>query len=648
MQLRALGPVVLLATGVGAAAGWLLWESPAQDAPPGEPAPLLPSPPPSATAADATQTASADDATHDGFPEDCLAALALPASNSELLRKRSERVIEHFLRQQGDERRQALIADLAGYAPRIPEALARLQRKARRYPFDAWRRYATPQPTGERYLSRREMGRVRTLLATEGVEALIASTDAAVLQGLWNPGTTLVSYLIKEHGDALSAALPAVAKALPVGLHELATAIEIGTAPADFARLLQAADVDPAATWHDSNLAKLAAIYTRPDILRLLTARGVDATARPREGRGAILDDIAASAEPADAASTAALADVVQQLAAAGARPELPSTLRTLAAWLPEASLPPLHPASTAAVLLVADTVATVAAMDADWTRKIEAARRVEQRCDAQLDDFRRAASAFRATDLTPKQRYQEVRRRRVERGRAASRRAAEERTESAADEARRRAVDEMYRTLIDARGQGRWQDFVAAVDQVASRFGGYPGTSLRLAITEAPLEAILQLAERHGPLPGNAIYHLASYRHHWRSDAAEIAEALEPFGLDLHYVDTEGQNAFTGLAQAFLDKDDQWQMAEYLASRSVAVKPRPFGLDPLDVTLRMLALHPSGPGRIRFVRFLLDHGAPVEPSHRELAAQVFLADERVHRRLVEAVPELALRAPDG
>ena len=642
MQLRALGPVVLLATGVGAAAGWLLWDSPAQDAPPGEPALLLPSPPPSATAADATQTASADDATHDGFPDDCLAALALPASNSELLRKRRERVIEHFLRQHGDERRQALIADLAGYAPRIPEVLARLH-DAWRHQGDRWRRYVTPQPTGS-YISRREMGRVRTLLATEGVEAMIASTDATVLQATWNPGTTVVSYLIKEHGDALSAALPAVAKALPVGLHELATAIEFGTAPADFARLLQAADVDPAATWQDSNLAKLAAIYTRPDILRLLTARGVDATARPRQGAGSILDDIAARARSADVASTAALADVVQQLAVAGARPELPSTLRTLAEWLPDAALPPLHPASAAAVLVVADTVATVAAMDADWTRKIEAAHRVEQRCDAQLDDFRRAASAFKATDLTPKQRYQEVRRRRVERGRAASERAAEERAEAAADEARRRAINEMF----DAKRQGRWQDFVAAVDQLTSRFGGYPRTPLQIAVTEAPLEAIVQLAERHGPLPHNTIYSLASYRHSWRSDAAAVAEALEAFGLDLHYVDLEGQNAFTGLAQAFLDKEDQWRMAEYLASRSVAVKPRPFGLDPLDVTLRMLALHPNGPGRIRFARFLLDHGAPVEPSHLELAAQVFLADEGTHRRLVESVPELALRAPDG
>ena len=645
MQLRALGPVVLLATGVGAAAGWLLWESPAQDARLGEPAPLLPSPPPSAAApGDATPTASADDTTdHDGFPEDCLAALAVPASNSELLEKRRERVIEHFLRQHGDERRQALIADLAGYAPRLPEVLARFQHDAWRHQGDRWRRYVTPQPTGS-YVSRREMGRVRTLLATEGVEAMIASTDATVLQATWNPGTTVVSYLIKEHGDALSAALPAVAKALPVGLHELATAIEFGTPPADFARLLQAADVDLAATWDDSNLAKLAAIYTRPDILRLLTARGVDATTRPQQGAGTILDDIAARTRSADVASTAALADVVQQLAVAGARPELPSTLRTLAEWLPDAALPPLHPASAAAVLLVADTVATVAAMDADWTRKIEAAHRVEQRCEAQLDNYRRTASAFKATDLTSKQRYQEVRRRRVERGRAASERAAEERTESAADEARRRAINEMF----DARRQGRWQDFVAAVDHLATQYGGYPRTPLQIAVTEAPLETIIQLAERHGPLPHNAIYHLASHRHPWRSDAAAVAEALEPFGLDLHYVDLEGQNAFTGLAQAFLDKEDQWRMAEYLASRSVAVKPRPFGLDPLDVTLRMLALHPSGPGRIRFARFLLDHGAPVEPSHLELAAQVFLADERVHRRLVEAAPELALRAPDG
>ena len=92
----------------------------------------------------------------------------------------------------------------------------------------------------------------------------------------------------------------------------------------------------------------------------------------------------------------------------------------------------------------------------------------------------------------------------------------------------------------------------------------------------------------------------------------------------------------------------NQWQLAAYLASHSVAVKPRPFGLDPLDRILIELAAGPNVPGRIRFARFLIDHGAPVESSHLELAAQLYRADERAYRRLVELVPELASQAPGG
>lgn len=50
----------------------------------------------------------------------------------------------------------------------------------------------------------------------------------------------------------------------------------------------------------------------------------------------------------------------------------------------------------------------------------------------------------------------------------------------------------------------------------------------------------------------------------------------------------------------------------------------------------------------VGFARFLIEHGAPVEASHLELAGQLLAKDEEAYRRLVYAVPELASRVPGG
>ena len=446
--------------------------------------------------------------------------------------------------------------------------------------------------------------------------------DAAVLQAYWTPGTSLIAYLMQEHGEGLWAALPAVADSLPLGIHGLATAIANGVPAADFALLLEAADVDPAATWlNGANLAKVAAIHRRPEILRLLTARGVDAVARPRWGYGTILDDIAARAEPESAADTEALTDVVRQLTAAGAQPDLPSTLRTLAERLPGVALPRLNPEAAALADSLGDVVAAFAALDADWMQKIDAADRLEQRCEAQLADFEGSAAAFQATDLAAKQRYQEVLRKRLERMWEEWQRKADEQRAAAADEAPadRRGEDELYDALLLATQDDQWQDAVALADQIG---GNAHRILLEMALgSDAPLDVVLELVQRHGSLPESAMQTIG-FR---RGDAA-IAEALEPFGLDVHYVDEEGHNAFTRLARNFMGTEHEWRLAEYLASRSVAVKPRPFGLDPLDRVLMDIVASPrvDSEAGVGFARFLIDHGAPVEASHLELAAQLF------------------------
>ena len=639
---RYAGVAILLTVGAGLAAFWLFQQPPVADVQLGASAPPTPdSVQLPKAAATATETASAEDAADDQPTADCLAALAAPETSSRLLREQRQQAIEGFLEQQGDEHQRALIADLAGYT--LPAS----KDSSEGFTYVAWARYKAPSSPSERELTGDERRRLRTVLVTQGVEALIDAVDAATLQAYWTPGTSLIAHLMQEHGEALWAVLPAVAGSLPLGAHELATAIANGVSAADFALLLEAGDADPAATWlNGANLAKVAAIHRRPQILRLLTARGVDAVARPRWGYGTILDDIAARAKPENAADIQALADVVRQLTAAGAQPDLPSTLRTLAEWLPGVALPRLSPEAAALAGSLGDAVAEVAALDADWTRKIDAADRLEQRCEAQLADFEGSATAFQATGLAAKQRYQEVLRKRLERTWEEWQRKADEQRAAAADEAPadRRGEDELYDALPLAVQDDQWQDAVALADQIG---GNAHRILLEMALgNDAPRDVVLELVQRHGSLPERAMLTIG-FR---RGDAAAIAEALEPFGLDVHYVDEEGHNAFTRLARNFMGTEHEWRLAEYLASRSVAVKPRPFGLDPLDRILMDLVAYPSvgTDGRVRFARFLLDHGAPVEASHLELAAQLFNKDERAYRRLVDAVPELALRAPSG
>ena len=552
--------------------------------------------------------------------EDCLAALAVPEGSSRLLAEQRTLDIGGFLERLGSPLEKDLIADMAGYRPQTASFLDN------GLPASLFWTYSAPNPAGERRLPAAERRALEGLLAGgEGLWEL----DDATLGSRWGD-TSFAGHLIRltrERGEALRRTLPSLAGRLPITSHELAIAIEAGVPLADFSALVDAASVDLAATWlNGANLAKLAAIHGRPEILGFLMSSGVDPLAATSWGHRTVLDDIASLPKPPDAEPLAA---VVERLIAAGGRPRLPSTLAALRKWLPDTALPPLHPDAAAAITPALESAArTVAEMDAQWQQRIVAAERMEERCEA-LARSDRFAGAFEGTGLAAKQRHSDALLRREQRWLDSLGDATGAGGESS----------EAEQALIDAVSDGRWTDALAIADEI----GGHRHLILlHIALgADAPRDVLLALAQHNGGVvPKEAASYLADND---RPDASAIAEALEPFGFDPHHVDELGRNAFSVLAEGDLDQEGAWRFARYLASRSVTAKPTAFGLDPLDITLqRLLKLPRWRRGNIRFARFLIDHGAPVEVSHRQLARRIATADANIYQLLVATVPELA------
>lgn len=594
---------------------------------PHAPAPSHPVEPVSASSASAATPSVAND-TSTG----CIEALAELGGNSQLMAEEKQLAVGSFIKAQGSPLEQELLADLAGIRPDLGNALDN------GLPVALFWKYGAPRPSETNSFTADEQRRIENLLGA-------AWAEAARL-----PKTMLAAHLIREHGDAPSA-LQMLDGVLPIGPYELVVAIEIGWAPADFQALFEASNANIEASWYNgANLAKVAAAHLRPDILRFLMSRGADPTTDLWWGHGSVLDDIV-SMRIAALASTPAtrseqhqkedvFADVARQLIAAGDRPYLPSTLSALNTWLPGTPMPTLHP--NAAALLtpsMAATAETVAALDAEWNEKVEAAERLERRCETMMvESIEHGTSAFHGTDLAAKQRYQEVLERRE--ARRFDELATVQRGESKEDEAPRDGPATQTReALLQAVLERRWSDAVVIADQ-EGRLALVFVLTIALQ-SDAPLDVLVALIDRTGgAVPPDALRSLAQNR---RPDAAQIAEALERYGLDPHAVDAEGRNGFTFIAGTYFEREGAWRFAEYLANHAVTVKPSAHGLDPLDtVLLRLLDLPSVSRASIPFVRFLIDQGAPIEPSHLQLAKSISKADAETYRRLVRVVPELA------
>ena len=425
---------------------------------------------------------------------------------------------------------------------------------------------------------------------------------------------------------------------LTFGQREVGRAIEYGVTPDVLERLLEISGTNPQFTssYNGSNLARLAAIHGKPDLLRVL----IELRSDPSVGSRSVLDELALVMPEQDDGS---YSDVVEQLVDAGDRPYLP-TLERLRRVMPMVALPSLHPE---AVALLEDPKARRLAgqfrelLDT-WNARIEEARDIEKRCEPV------AVRSESLSTLTAKQIFQ-------------SKLEADRANDPALDEARAllALAEETIQSgeapehvvafgrMLDLWETGLWTDALALSEEWNL---GFDSLVRRTLLRGAPFEVAIDLIQRNGgKLPEESIILLTS--NPWPGGARLADRLVDVYGIDVRYVDEDGRNAFDHVSEHIHDpfdltgngvNTDAREIAQFLAERGVPVTRQSKGLDPLDnVLLRAIERPRSLLAVAEFARFLIEHGAPVEPSHRELAAWLAEVNPSGYEWLVDLIPQL-------
>lgn len=436
------------------------------------------------------------------------------------------------------------------------------------------------------------------------------------------------------------------------GLHEMAAAMARGIDADDFLALLDRSGVDPKATWLPGtwanepyefvrwyNLAAYAAVHARPRLLRSLLGRGV---ALPAD-RPSVLDELSLSAaRPAPDV----LIDVVNQLAAAGERPYLPSTAARFAAVAPGVPVPGLHRDAEAVLSSsgLREHAARLAALVARQAAEAEKARAINDHCR----DVRLAAGEVGdAPSLASKMAQDEALRERKERWMRAN----EEKAKGVFSKLGPDALA-FIAAVRPAYLADDWDEVFRILDESSHTLPGEFADQLEAsfllhALMEGSKPEVLRelIVRNGGTLPPDAVLTLISSR---QDNAVRVAAELETWGLDPGFVDDEGRNAVHHLMDAFRERPDtrprtlRW--LDYLTSRSVSAQPAGPGLDPLDTAL-FAALDAPEAATVDWVaavaRALILSGASVRSSHRRIAARIRSVAPDAYERLVAALPEL-------
>ena len=429
---------------------------------------------------------------------------------------------------------------------------------------------------------------------------------------------------------------------LTFGAREVAKAIEHGVTPEVLTQLLEISGVDPSVTcrYNGANLAKTAAIHGKPELLRILLERG----ANPTNAKRSVLDDLALVMPERD---DGAYADVVQQLMSAGDMPYMPSTLDTLEAVTPLTVPSSLHPDAVALIDTreVRQAAEEFRALMDGLADRIRIAVKVEERCASVVGQAPTTSSLFAKQTYDERLRAQHVHDPLVREAELAL--AAAEKMILAGEVPENMKA---YGMMLDLWHAGMWTAAFAVAEEWDAAW--YGALVERALLHGAPFEILVEVVSRNGGnVPDDAMMLLVSEP--W-SGAAKLAATLqEVYTMDVHYVDEDGRNAFYHIAGQFYDlqgparagrmNTEVWEMAQFLAEQGVAVQSSARGLDPLDIVLlKVIEMPMTVVAATDFVRLLIDQGARIDPSHRELMTWLADLNPEGYAELVETVPELA------
>ncbi|MCY3840469.1 MAG: hypothetical protein OXH09_17785 [Gammaproteobacteria bacterium] len=626
-----------------------------------------PAPPPVA------QSDGSDTASHEKLPSDpraeasdaemasqldCLDLLGKASSNLALATDRKRFGIRSFLtslENQGfNSLAQRLVADLAGIGAFDLDmrSYAGAQSGSAEVEQPRTAVYSLPR-TGVHSLplSRAQSNRVRDALQAPAIESLIDEfqADPSLLRRYWlredpfdlDQATTVLGHAIRVRGQELYRAIDTIPEEVSFGLHELAVAVGHGVGAADLATLLDRSAVDPTTSWRDrrtprdNTLAMVATLSANPGALQLLLTLGSD----PSLGRRSVLDEL-----PLPNEQTEAVQEVVHVLLAHGDRPYLPSTRAALKRWLPQLSALPLHPDAEVelATFAMEDVARELASLVEDWDRRVMHASRIEQHCQFAWDD-ETGPLLHRSDGLAAKMRRQDELDKRYEIAQRESLRSSQRWIEQLEPEAAR-----ILEAIFEAVNESRWKDAMLLADSLA--VDAVDELLLfRALFFGAPMEVIETLIDRAGGvLPERAVLTLAAAPN---EQALPVAKMLnQRYRLDLHFIDERGRNAVSEAVSLFWDTqfnsvvvdENVARWLTFLSENSVTMKPESGGMDPLDLVLQEMVRRPfTNRAGVRVARFLIDHGAAVGASHRDLVDEIAMADWDGYRQLIQEVPEL-------
>jgi len=179
----------------------------------------------------------------------------------------------------------------------------------------------------------------------------------------------------------------------------------------------------------------------------------------------------------------------------------------------------------------------------------------------------------------------------------------------------------------------GDWQQAMAEAQQ-QDGVEMEPQKELDAALTYslvigAELNVLLDLVERGAMLDVTMMTSVI------KKGEPAFVDALYRHGYDFHYVNFLGENSVTEAVQ-----HNKLQILTYLINKGVSVKPMPYGEDPLDNALYKLK---SSPYDLSYVNALINAGAPIEPSHKEVVQSFILSENELYRRLINKHPQLEM-----